>query len=215
MTSFSCPRKNCTWTTGEHSEPVALYRAQIHEEEHKENIVPTASIPHERTEKAKRPIISAGCNPEDWAFFEYAWEGFKLSANIKEERVVANLMQCCDDSLHKDLFRLYGDPTGNSEEQILKRIKDHAIHAENKIIARVTHQQMKQDRDEPVRNFVAKLKGQAGVCSYTIDHECQCKVKSSISYSDEMVRNILASGLADSDIQRDLFSDANQDMTLE
>ena len=86
---------------------------------------------------------------------------------------------------------------------------------ENIIIARVTHHQMKQDRDEPVRSFVARLKGQAGTCNYTMKHTCSCKKESDINYSEEMVRNILASGLADNDIQRDLFGDANQEMPLE
>ena len=216
MPFITCPHNACDWNTGENTPEVILYLAQAHEKEHQENHQKSLSLPQpERTEKVKRPTISVGCIPEAWSFFEYAWKDFKVSANISEERRVSNLMQCCDDALHKDLFRLYGDPNGSTEDQILQRIKKHAVHTENVIIARVTHQQMKQDRDEPVRNFVARLKGQGGICSYNIEHECQCKKKSNVSYADEMVRNILASGLADNDIQRELFSDANQEMTLE
>ena len=213
--SLKCHTPGCTYKTPELPESLCSQDMNNHTASIHANKDQSAhsNLP-ERTEKAKRPTISVGCTPEDWSFFEYAWKQCKISANIKD-RIVANLMQCCEDTLHKDLFRLYGDPSGSTEEIVFNRIKNHAVHTENVIIARVTHQQMKQDRDEPVRNFVAKLKGQAGICGYTIEHECQCKLKSNVSYSDEMVRNILASGLSDNDIQRELFSDANQEMTLD
>lgn len=80
------------------------------------------------------------------------------------------------------------------------------------MIARVTLHNMRQDRDEPVRNFSAKLRGQAGVCKFVItcpncNHE--------VNYTDTIVRDVLARGIADPDIQLDLLGDKNQNMTLE
>lgn len=73
---------------------------------------------------------------------------------------------------------------------------------------RVTLYNMRQDMDEPVRNFSAKLCGQAGVCKFVItcpncNHE--------VNYTDTIVRDVLARGIADPDIQLD----KNQNMTLE
>lgn len=76
------------------------------------------------------------------------------------------------------------------------------------MVARVTPHYMRQDRDEPVRNFSAKLFGQAGVCKFVItcpncNHE--------VNYTDTIVRDVLAGGIGDPDIQLD----KNQNMTLE
>ena len=83
------------------------------------------------------------------------------------------------------------------------------------MVARVQLHNMVQEADEPVRNFAARLRGQAAVCKFTIlcpNEECQNEV----SYQDEMTRDTLAKGLADRDIQLALFSDQTQtEMSLE
>lgn len=72
------------------------------------------------------------------------------------------------------------------------------------MVARVTLHNMRQDRDEQVRNFTAKHRGQAGVCKFVItcpncNHE--------VNYTDTIVRDVLARGIADPDIQLDLLGD--------
>ena len=124
-------------------------------------------------------------------------------------------MECCEEELRKDIFRTYGSLMGNTETDALKKIKKVAVHIENVRVARVTLHQIKQDRDEPVRSTVAKLKGQASICNYTIKHKCQCSHESEINYADEMVKDVLVSGLADNQIQRELFANANQQMSLD
>ena len=58
----------------------------------------------------------------------------------------------------------------------------------------------------------ARLKGQAGVCKFTIKCPgCQATV----DYTDEILRDVLTRGVADPEIQLDLLSDSNQNMTLE
>ena len=102
------------------------------------------------------------------------------------------------------------------EAYVLSKIKQHAVIAENIVLARVTHLQMRQDREEGVRNYAAKLKGQASSCNYTIKHKCSnCAHEEYVNYDDEMVRNVLASGLADSEIQIDLLGNADQEMPLD
>ncbi|KAK3715192.1 hypothetical protein RRG08_040041 [Elysia crispata] len=73
---------------------------------------------------------------------------------------------------------------------------------------------MRQDRDEPIRTFGAHLAGQAGVCKFTIkcpSDTCGCAV----NYTEAIVRDALIRGVADPDIQLDLLSHKNQDMSLE
>ena len=71
---------------------------------------------------------------------------------------------------------------------------------------------MRQDRDETIRSFAARLRGQASVCKFSI--ECiTCQID--VHYSDEMVKDALIRGIVDHDIQLDLLGERDQDMALE
>ena len=71
---------------------------------------------------------------------------------------------------------------------------------------------MKQDRDETICSFGARLHGQASVCKFTI----KCPTcEADVNYTENILRDILTHGLADSEIQLNLLGDKNQDMALE
>ena len=80
------------------------------------------------------------------------------------------------------------------------------------MVARVRLHNMRQDRDETVRSFGARLRGQAGICKFTT--KCP-NCDNDVNYTDNILRDVVTRGVADSDIQLDLLSDKNQDMTLE
>ena len=60
---------------------------------------------------------------------------------------------------------------------------------------------MRQDRDEPIRVFSARLRGQEHVCNYKLT--CQCDRE--LDYSDVMVRDALILGLSDEEICLDVL----------
>ena len=73
---------------------------------------------------------------------------------------------------------------------------------------------MRQDRYEAIRSFGARIKGQAGICKYTTTcprDDCNAD----IDYTDAILRDVLARGIADQEIQLDLLGDQNQSMSLE
>ena len=80
------------------------------------------------------------------------------------------------------------------------------------MVARVSLHNMRQERDEPVRAFGARLRGQASVCKFT--QQC-LNCETSVDYTEAMVKDVLCRGLEDSEIQMDLLGDKNQDVTLE
>ena len=80
------------------------------------------------------------------------------------------------------------------------------------MVARVGLHNMRQGRDEPVRAFGARLRGQASVCKFT--QQC-LNCDANVDYTEAMVKDVLCRGLEDSEIQMDLLGDKNQDMTLE
>nr|KAG5707435.1 hypothetical protein BaRGS_011939 [Batillaria attramentaria] len=72
---------------------------------------------------------------------------------------------------------------------------------------------MRQDRDEPVRAFAARLRGQAGVCNFRVNPSLACHAE--VDYSNIMIRDVLIRGLEDEEIRLDILGESRQDMSLE
>ena len=70
---------------------------------------------------------------------------------------------------------------------------------------------MQQHRDEPIRSLGARVRAQAGVCIYVLNCDCGRE----ISYNEHILRDVVVQGLVNSEIQLDLLSGTNQNMTLE
>ena len=79
------------------------------------------------------------------------------------------------------------------------------------MVARVQLQQMRQDREEAVRAFAARLRGQASVCNFQV--ECKCAAE--VDYSNVMIRDALIRGLEDEEIRLDILGQSAKDLTLE
>jgi hypothetical protein len=136
------------------------------------------------------------------------------TTKITGRDLVIQLLEYCDEQLRKDLTRSAGGSlTNKNEADILAAIKKLAVR-QNIMVARVTLHNMRQDRDEPIRAFRARLAGQAGVCKFIV----KCPAENcgqDVNYTDAILRDALTRGIADPDIQLDLLSDKNQDITLE
>ena len=94
----------------------------------------------------------------------------------------------------------------------MEAIKKLAVREENTMVARVQLHNMRQDHDETIRSFGARLRGQAGVYKFLVTCPT-CNV--AVNYTENVLRDVLTRGLADSEIQLDLLGDRNQDMSLE
>ena len=70
---------------------------------------------------------------------------------------------------------------------------------------------MQQDDDEGIRYFGASIKGQASVCKYFIS--CP-SCNHDVNYTDDIMKDVIVRGISDGEIQLDILSDHNQDMSL-
>ena len=90
-------------------------------------------------------------------------------------------------------------------------MKKFAVREENAMVARFTLHNMTQDHDEPICAFGARIKGQANVCKF----ELQCQnYNNEVHYTDEILRDVLARGLDDREIQLDLLENPSHEMPL-
>ena len=107
------------------------------------------------------------------------------------------LLECCDEQLRKHLTRdVGGSLTDKSTTEVMEAIKKLAVREENTMVARVQLNNMRQDRDETIRSFGARLFGQAGVCKFLVTCPgCSAEV----NYTENVLRDVLTCGLADSE----------------
>ena len=189
----------------------AIVLLQMHEKaKHEQQTVSNSSA---KADKVRRPTITGGGSSEDWQYFVTRWEEYAAATKLSESDKVLQLLECCDEQLRRDLTRAAGGTLSSKpEDEVMEAIRKLAVREENTMVGRFTLHQMSQDTDEPVRNFGARIKGQANVCNYST--ECP-NCEHNIDYTDEILRDVLVRGLADTEIQLQLLGDKNQDMKLE
>ena len=88
------------------------------------------------------------------------------------------------------------------------------MRSENIMVARYALHDMRQVREEQIRSFYARIKGQADTCDYII--KCtKAECNEMVDFAGEILRDVLARGIMDDEIQLDLISDQNQNLTIE
>ena len=206
-----CPAPGCMTSWPAATTPEVLTRLiDLHARTAHPVAAPPTSQASAKAEKVKRPTISAAGTSEEWAYFVLRWSDYKAATHLAGTDVVYQLLECCDDALRRDLTRTFGALTCLDEPVVLDKIKVLAVRQENVMVARYQLLQMQQDRDEPVRAFAARLRGQAGTCEYSVTCSCQ----RSVDYGDVMVKDALIRGLVDDEIRLATMSESKTD-TLE
>ena len=207
MPTIACPVTGCTYTTEDVDANLAVTLLSLHA------VDLNSPIAAAKVEKVKRPTVSSAGTSEDWAYFQSRWLDYTEATKVTGKDKVVQLLECCDEQLRKDLTRnASGSLTNKAEIEVLAAIKKLAVREENTMVARVQLHNMRQDRDETIRSFGARLRGQAGVCKFLVKCPgCDADVK----YTEAIPRDVLTLGIADTEIQLDLLGDKNQDMTLE
>ena len=210
MPEIECPFPNCQYKTADVGEQLASTLLTTHSLVH---TLPNPQPTSAKLEKVRRPSIALGGTNEEWEYFLTRWKEYCTATRCNGHDRVAQLLECCEEDLRKDLTRTAGGSLLDKEEQlVLNSIKALAVRQENIMVARVTLHNMKQDREEPIRTFAARVRGQAHICKFS--QACPtCNLE--VSYTDSIIRDVLTRGINDQEIQLDLLGNAKQDMSLE
>ena len=132
-------------------------------------------------------------------------------AEIRNELRTACLLD-----VNRLLFQLLGPETLNlaTEEQLLHQIRLVAVKGLHKEIHRHTFHIIRQQEEESIRHFLAKLQSQARLCEFTIkctNGSCQQQV----NYSEDMVAGQLVAGLLNTEHLGKILAETNILTTLE
>jgi hypothetical protein len=174
----------------------------------------SSNRPSAKVKQPDRPIISGNIDEREWALFMDTWRRYKLMTGIQEpEYVNAELRAACSPDVNRLLFEYVG-PTAldqANEQQLLAHIRAIAVKGTHKEVHRMQFTKMMQMDNEPVTQFVARLKSQAALCPFTV----ACGTHShSISYVDDMVSQQLIAGLLNHDYQSKILSESASLPTL-
>ena len=207
MPKVKCPIPDCAFETEDLDAAIVAALLTTHA------LVHNTAASCNKVEKVKRPSISSAGTSEEWSYFLSRWKDYVTATKVKGKELVIQLLECCDETLRRDLTRSAGGSLADKPEaDVLDAIRILAVREENTMVARVTLNNTTQDREETVRSFGARLRGQAGVCKFII----KCPgCDQDVNYTDAILRDVLTRGLCDPEIQLDLLGDKNQNMTLE
>ena len=213
MPAIACPIPNCTYATYDVDAIIAVALLNTHAIIHAPT--PSTNAAAAKVERVKRPTVTSAGSSEEWDYFLVRWRDYVEATKVTGKDRTIQLLECCDDQLRKDVTRSIGmgrTLTDRPEEEILTLVRRLAVREENTMVARVALHNMRQDRDETVHSFSARIRGQAGVCKFFLPcPDCS----QTVHYTEEVLRDVVIRGLEDPEIQPDLLGDKNQDMTFE
>ena len=178
------------------------------------NNPPTTTCPHANNAKRPdRPSIGLDCNQTIWAFFLERWELYKRVAALPPD-AADELRLCCTEDLHLAIFEHDSTSVRNlSETALMDLIRQLAVENKNIAIHRHEFYRMTQNETQTAQQFASKLKAKATHCNF--EKICPCGCNHRVSYSREMVADVLTVGCHDKDIQSELFIKSGTVRTLE
>ena len=157
-----------------------------------------------KAEKLARPNLEEEISEVDWKFFESEWRRYKRSTGLTGQSIMDQLWACASDNVKKRCHQS-GATDLTSEDQLLEMMKKLSIKAQNNLVNVVEFLSMAQRTEEPVTQFLSRLKGQSSVC----DFEVTCSrdgCDTNVCYSDKMVSHQLVMGLEDTAIEEKVLA---------
>ena len=88
-----------------------------------------------------------------------------------------------------------------SLSQLLTAMRSLAVIPVATCVLRTDLLQLRQERDEAIRAFAARVRGKAETCTFA----AQCECGKSVNYTGNAIRDVLLNSLADSDIRREVL----------
>ena len=172
----------------------------FHMEAHKLDQVgsrqPAAQESKSKPAKLDRPRMEMDMSEAEWDMFMAEWGRYVRSCRITEDQEkVDQLWGCLSPALKKAAA---GDGLGDVETEgvFIPRLKTLAVKKHNPVVAQVKFLQTGQDRNEPINSFVARLRGVAAQCNFSVRcGNITCGKK--VSYTDQMISHMLIRGLED------------------
>ena len=198
-----CPTPGCDFVADNESDQVIVALLNIHLQTAHMQAPPRPSAPPPRLD---RPKIDVGVEEEAWNGFIRRWNAFKVGSGIGDDTAPMQFFQCATDHLGDLVLKAYPNVHNQTLEDIQEHMKELAVIPIAIGVRRAELMELRQAPDEPFRTFAANVQGKAETCAFLTTVECVCNRTIQAEYKDETVKDVLLSGIADTDIRREALS---------
>ena len=157
--------------------------------------------------KMATPKLEMGTGPDDFALWIEKWQVYKRTTGITELQDIRDqLTICCSEELYRDLHRSLGSSLQTkTEAELIKEMKKLAVPHHSNLVNIVNLRSITQERDERIRSYVARIRGQASICELTVPcTRVGCDER--VSYADHEILNTLVKGLYDTETKEEVLS---------
>ena len=181
-----------------HPEPVA---APGHHQPH------NAGNGNAKVDKKVRPNISPQMTEENWRFLTDEWSRYKRQTGIKDQQLLDELWSCMTEELRQLAFAEGGSDNLTTEADMMTRIKKLAVVSLHPSVHVVTLHELKQQSDENVKTFAARVKGVAASCG--LQKVCtSATCQQVIQYVEETCYHVVLAGLTDQSMKERALTQA-------
>ena len=157
---MQCSADDCDYVTPQN---IPTYELVIKTLEIHQNTVHTRRSEALKTEKPKRPSVSAGMSEAEWDFFHHRWTRYVRQTRLSGQCLMDELWATLDIDLERLAF--HDNVTASNENDLLKEIKKLAVTVLHPSLHIVALHETRQNADEPTKLFSARVKGIANNCN--------------------------------------------------
>ena len=159
--NVECPITDCDYTATHAEVAVVGDLLSVHATVHA--TVPWSLDANAKIEKLKRPTVALAGTGVAWSYVITRWGEYNTRTKLIGPDIVAQLLECRDDELRKDLIRTTGKSLTNSDEKyVLVVMNVLAVRSENTMAAQVALSYVRLGHAGPIRLFYARISGHAG-----------------------------------------------------
>jgi len=207
---LKCPVLGCVYSTGPHEVVAAAALLNAHTISHQ--VAPTPPPATIRAPKLIRPRVKPNITGEEWNAFTRRWSTYRTGSGITDATAPSQLLECTTEELGDIILRAHPDFTDQPIVDALRLLKSLAVVPVALGVLRSQLSKMVQGPDESFRTYTARVQGKAETCEFRTTYNgrcanCNTAFTGSTYYTDDMIKDVLLSGIADSDIRREALSD--------
>ena len=139
-----------------------------------------------RLPKIERPKLMENCSQQDFEFFKTEWNAYSTSAGVQPKNIMKDqLLQCAETPLRKVIHMSMWSRLANiSIADLMTEMEKAAVEKQSDMLNEVKLMEAKQERGEPVRKYLARLRGLADICKLSV--ECS-SCHEAASYVDRII----------------------------
>ena len=147
--------------------------------------------------------------------FERRWEGFRSVAGFQTAAAPAQLFHCATEALGNVLLKSDSDLMTRTLTEVMATMRTFVIIPVSRGVVQAELMRMDQCAEEAFRMFAAHVRGKADTCGFQTQCTCACGAHFNSAYTDDMVCDVLMTGIADADIRQEaLGAPALQDIDI-